>query len=107
MAISSAIDLLGAAGNDVQPIFITVDPQRDTVEHLRDYVSSFHPRLIGLTGSQHAIRKLAVAYKVYYATTTSSPIGSGARSRFAQLTRAGLDPSLSPYSRQTSRPPGG
>jgi cytochrome oxidase Cu insertion factor (SCO1/SenC/PrrC family) len=67
MAISSAIDLLGPAGNDVQPIFITVDPQRDTVEHLRDYVSSFHPRLIGLTGSQHDIRKLAVAYKVYYA----------------------------------------
>ena len=67
MAISSAIDLLGPAGNDVQPIFITVDPQRDTVEHLRDYVSSFHPRLIGLTGPAHDIRKLALAYKVYYA----------------------------------------
>ena len=67
MAISSAIDLLGPAGNDVQPIFITVDPQRDTVEHLGGYVSSFHPRLIGLTGPAHDIRKLALAYKVYYA----------------------------------------
>ncbi len=67
MAISSAIDLLGPAGNDVQPIFITVDPQRDTVQHLGAYVSSFHPRLIGLTGPEHDIRRLALAYKVYYA----------------------------------------
>jgi cytochrome oxidase Cu insertion factor (SCO1/SenC/PrrC family) len=67
IAISSAIRLLGAAGNNVQPIFITVDPQRDTVEHLRGYVSTFHPRLIGLTGSEHDIRTLALAYKVYYA----------------------------------------
>jgi cytochrome oxidase Cu insertion factor (SCO1/SenC/PrrC family) len=67
IAISSAIHLLGPAGNNVQPIFITVDPQRDTVGHLRGYVSSFHPRLIGLTGSEHDIRTLALAYKVYYA----------------------------------------
>jgi protein SCO1/2 len=66
-AISSAVALLGPAGNDVQPIFVTVDPQRDTVEHLHNYVSSFHPRLIGLTGSEHDIRKLALAYKVYFA----------------------------------------
>jgi protein SCO1/2 len=48
MAISSAIDLLGPAGNNVQPIFITIDPQRDTVEHLRRYVSTFRPRLQSL-----------------------------------------------------------
>jgi cytochrome oxidase Cu insertion factor (SCO1/SenC/PrrC family) len=66
-AISSAIDALGPAGNDVQSIFITVDPQRDTVKQLRDYVSSFHPRLIGLTGPEDEIHKLAIAYKVYYA----------------------------------------
>jgi protein SCO1 len=67
MAISAAIRLLGAAGDDVQPIFITVDPQRDTLERLRGYVSAFHPRLIGLTGSEHNIRTLALAYKAYYA----------------------------------------
>jgi cytochrome oxidase Cu insertion factor (SCO1/SenC/PrrC family) len=67
IAISSAIDLLGPAGSNVQPIFITIDPQRDTVGHLRGYVSTFHPRLIGLTGSEHDIRTLALAYKVYYA----------------------------------------
>jgi cytochrome oxidase Cu insertion factor (SCO1/SenC/PrrC family) len=65
-AISSAVDSLGLAGNNVQPIFITVDPQRDTVEHLRRYVSSFHPRLVALTGSEHDIHTLALAYKVYY-----------------------------------------
>jgi cytochrome oxidase Cu insertion factor (SCO1/SenC/PrrC family) len=67
IAISSAIHLLGPAGNNVQPIFITVDPQRDTVGHLRGYVATFHPRLIGLTGSERDIRTLALAYKVYYA----------------------------------------
>lgn len=67
MAISSAVNLLGAAGNEVQPIFITVDPERDTVKQLADYVSSFHPRLIGLTGAARDIRKVALAYKVYYA----------------------------------------
>jgi cytochrome oxidase Cu insertion factor (SCO1/SenC/PrrC family) len=67
MAISSAINILGTAGNEVQPIFITVDPERDTVKQLADYVSSFHPRLIGLTGAARDIRKVALAYKVYYA----------------------------------------
>jgi cytochrome oxidase Cu insertion factor (SCO1/SenC/PrrC family) len=66
MAISSALDLLGAAGEAVQPIFISVDPERDTIEHLADYVAAFHPRLVGLTGAPDQIRKVATAYKVYY-----------------------------------------
>jgi cytochrome oxidase Cu insertion factor (SCO1/SenC/PrrC family) len=66
MAISSALDLLGTAGEAVQPIFITVDPERDTVEHLADYVAAFHPRLVGLTGAPAQIRKVATAYKAYY-----------------------------------------
>ena len=41
----------------VQPLFITVDPERDTPEHLAEYVPLFHPRLIGLTGGADAIRK--------------------------------------------------
>jgi cytochrome oxidase Cu insertion factor (SCO1/SenC/PrrC family) len=67
MAIGQALELLGPDGDDVQPIFITLDPARDTVAHLADYVPLFHPRLIGLTGSDDAIRKAADAYKVYYA----------------------------------------
>jgi protein SCO1/2 len=66
-AISLAIDQLGEAGDKVQPLFITVDPERDTAAHLAEYVPMFHPRLIGLTGDAAAIRKAADAYKVYYA----------------------------------------
>jgi cytochrome oxidase Cu insertion factor (SCO1/SenC/PrrC family) len=66
-AIGLALDRLGKDGDSVQPLFVTVDPERDTPEHLAEYVPMFHPRLIGLTGSAEAIRKAADAYKVYYA----------------------------------------
>ncbi|PAY03488.1 SCO family protein [Bradyrhizobium sp. UFLA03-84] len=66
-AIGLALDKLGRDGDQVQPIFITVDPARDTAAHLAEYVPMFHPRLIGLTGTDDAIRKVADAYKVYYA----------------------------------------
>src|SRR5262249_481641 len=66
-SMSGAIDRLGAAGEAVQPLFITVDPERDTPEHLADYVTMFHPRLIALTGDAAAIRDAARAYRVYYA----------------------------------------
>jgi cytochrome oxidase Cu insertion factor (SCO1/SenC/PrrC family) len=72
LAISQALDRLGGAAKQVQPIFITVDPERDTVEHLADYVSAFHPSLVGLTGAPDAIRKVATAYKAYYAKVESA-----------------------------------
>ena len=50
----------------VQPIFITVDPRRDTPDVLRRYVAAFHPRLIGLSGSEAEIAQVARAYGVYY-----------------------------------------
>ena len=67
MAIGQAIDRLGAAGDAVQPLFVTVDPERDTPAHLARYVPFFHPRLIGLTGDAAKIRDAARAYRVYYA----------------------------------------
>jgi protein SCO1/2 len=67
MTIAQALDALGEAGAAIQPIFITIDPERDSVARLADYVSSFHPRLIGLTGTPADIRKVALAYKAYYA----------------------------------------
>ena len=66
-AIGLAMDRLGEDAARVQPIFITVDPARDTPEHLADYAKLFHPRLIALTGSLDAIRAAADAYKVYFA----------------------------------------
>jgi cytochrome oxidase Cu insertion factor (SCO1/SenC/PrrC family) len=75
-AIGLALDKLGTAADSVQPLFITVDPERDTAAHLAEYVPMFHPRLIGLTGSAEAIRKAADAYKVYYAKV-DPPKGDG------------------------------
>ena len=66
-AIGLALDKLGHDGERVQPLFVTVDPERDTAEHLAEYVPLFHPRLIGLTGSLEAVRRAADAYKVYFA----------------------------------------
>ena len=65
--IGLAVDGLSAGADAVQPLFITLDPERDTVVHLADYVPLFHPRLIGLTGSAEQICRVALAYKVYYA----------------------------------------
>jgi len=62
-----ALDQLGSSGDAVQPLFITLDPERDTPQLLADYVSLFHPRLIGLSGDALSIRQAARAYKVYYA----------------------------------------
>ena len=68
-AIAAAMDRLGPASETVQPLFITVDPEKDTPEQLKEYVRLFHPRLIGLTGDARQIRKLTGAYKVYFAKT--------------------------------------
>lgn len=64
--ISAALDELGPKANKITPIFITVDPERDTPEQLAQYVSSFHPRLIGLTGTPEEIQAVAKEYRVYY-----------------------------------------
>ena len=66
-AMGLALDQLGAAGDGVQPLFITVDPERDTPHLLADYVPLFHPRLIGLSGDAASTRHAARAYKAYYA----------------------------------------
>lgn len=49
----------------VQPLFITVDPERDTVEQMARYVSLFHPKLMGLTGSVKQMKQATDAYRVY------------------------------------------
>jgi cytochrome oxidase Cu insertion factor (SCO1/SenC/PrrC family) len=65
--IGLAVDKLGELGNDVQPLFISLDPERDTPDVLKHYVPSFHPRLIGLTGTPAQIRTVADSYMAYYA----------------------------------------
>jgi cytochrome oxidase Cu insertion factor (SCO1/SenC/PrrC family) len=66
--LAEAVDLLGAPGARVQPVFVTVDPDRDTPPVLAEYVAHFHPRLIGLTGTPGDIHALAERYHVRTAT---------------------------------------
>lgn len=61
-----AVDLLKEKGYDVTPVFITVDPERDTPEIMKDYSANLHPGLIGLTGSEAQVKAVAKAYKVYF-----------------------------------------
>lgn len=69
--IGLALDQLGPDGDKVQPLFITLDPERDTADHLKEYLSLFHPRIIGLTGDAAAIGAAADAFKVYYARVSN------------------------------------
>ncbi|MBT3916013.1 MAG: SCO family protein [Rhodospirillaceae bacterium] len=64
--MSEVLDELGASGNSIVPLFISVDPKRDTPEHLKSYVENFHPRFIGLTGTSAQIAAAAQSYKVRY-----------------------------------------
>jgi protein SCO1/2 len=65
--LSDALDKLGAKADRLQPLFITVDPKRDTPPVVKQYAAAFGPRIIGLTGSAEQIATAAKAYRVYYA----------------------------------------
>ena len=65
--MSAAMGLLGEQANRVQPLLISVDPARDTPEVLAKYVKLFHPKLIGLTGTEDQVRAAADAYMAFYA----------------------------------------
>jgi len=64
--VSDAVELLpGQKSELVQPIFISLDPERDTTSVMADYVGHFHPRMIGLTGTADQVRQAAEAYRVF------------------------------------------
>lgn len=65
--IANALDLLGDRRGRVAPVFITVDPARDTVPVMRDYLSAFEAPITGLTGSEEAIAGVEREYRVYAA----------------------------------------
>jgi cytochrome oxidase Cu insertion factor (SCO1/SenC/PrrC family) len=63
--MAAALDKLGPKGERITPVLISVDPERDTPAQLSLYVKSFHPRLVGLTGSPQEVEAAAKAYRVY------------------------------------------
>jgi cytochrome oxidase Cu insertion factor (SCO1/SenC/PrrC family) len=64
--MAETLDRLGPDADKLQPIFITVDPARDTAPVLKDYIAHFSDRIVGLTGSKEEIAAAAKAYRVYY-----------------------------------------
>jgi protein SCO1 len=61
-----AVDILEERGFDVSPVFISIDPERDTPEAMLDYAANLHPKLIALTGSADQVKAASLAYKTYY-----------------------------------------
>ena len=63
--MGQALDKLGSEGKRVTPIFITIDPERDTPKVLADYMKAFGPQFVGLTGSAEQIKQVEKEYRVY------------------------------------------
>ncbi len=67
LRVANALELLGERAAMVQPLFVTIDPERDSAEVLAAYVGAFDPRIIGLTGTQQQLDQVTDNYRVYYA----------------------------------------
>jgi protein SCO1/2 len=75
--MARATELLEERGVEATPVFITIDPERDTPERLAEWVSALHPRMVGLTGSAGEIAAAADAYKAYYEKAEAPESGAG------------------------------
>lgn len=64
--MADALEKVGPGADQVAPIFISIDPERDTVGYLKGYAEQFDPRFVGLTGSNDQVAAAARAYRVYY-----------------------------------------
>ena len=72
-AVADAMDKLGPAASRIQPLFITVDPKRDTPAVVRQYTAAFGPGIEGLTGTPDQIAEVTKEYRVYYAEHRTGP----------------------------------
>ena len=73
LEVATALKRLGPDAAQVQPLFITVDPQRDTPNVMRQYTQSFDPRIVGLTGTPQQIAAAAHEYGAYYVLHRTGP----------------------------------
>ena len=62
---AAAMEILDEQGIEMNALFVTIDPERDTAEYLAEYTDAFHPRMVGLTGSQEQVDAAVKAYRVY------------------------------------------
>ena len=70
---AEAVDLLASMGHDVTPVFITIDPARDTTAVMADYAANMHPAMIALTGTPEQIDVASKAYRTYYRKQDGDP----------------------------------
>ena len=63
--MTHALETMGASGARITPVFVTIDPERDTPDVMKAYVENFGPNLVGLTGTPEEIAAVAKAYRVY------------------------------------------
>jgi protein SCO1/2 len=63
---AGAIDVLAERGMSVTPVFISIDPARDTPEIVGEFADNMHPKMIGLTGSPEQVKAASMAYRTYY-----------------------------------------
>jgi protein SCO1/2 len=66
MSVGNLVRSFGPDGAQLQPVFVTLDPARDTPEVLRAYATSFHPSFVSLSGTEDEIRRVATSYKVFF-----------------------------------------
>jgi protein SCO1/2 len=71
--MADALAKLGPQADQVAPIFITIDPARDTVEYLKGYAEQFDPHFVSLTGAPEQVAAAAKAYRVYFRKATDQP----------------------------------
>ena len=71
-------------GTSIQPVFISVDPPRDTPNRVATYLSEFHPRLVGLTGSYQDTKSACKAYRVYFSTPPTAKVDDATTLRTTQ-----------------------
>ncbi len=75
--LSNVLSTLEKYQIDILPIFITVDPSRDTPALMKEYLGHFHPKFIGLTADEEKIKKVADLYKVFYAKAENQNYDKG------------------------------
>jgi protein SCO1/2 len=74
--MTDALKILGPKADRIVPVFITVDPARDTVDQMKMYVEHFDPRFVGLTGTPEQVVAAAKTYRVYFAKQKDAAAGS-------------------------------